>query len=129
MTIRSISPATGEVLESYDEMSPAAAQQVVAKAHKAFLSWRRTDFGARAVRMRRAAETLRRNAGEYARLMAREMGQPERDGEPEAQKCATVCDYLAEPADKFLARERVATEARTSFVTFQPLGVVLAVMP
>src|SRR3989441_6823427 len=129
MTIQSISPATGEVLESYDEMTPAAAQEVVAKAHKAFLSWRRTDFVARAERMGRAAETLRRNASEYARLMAQEMGKPVRDGEAEAKKCARVCDYFAENADRFLAREPIATEARTSFVTFQPLGVVLAVMP
>jgi succinate-semialdehyde dehydrogenase/glutarate-semialdehyde dehydrogenase len=129
MTIQSISPTTGEVLESYDEMTPAAAQEAVAEAHAAFLSWRRTPFAARAERMRRAAKTLRRNAGEYARLMAQEMGKPVRDGEAEAQKCASVCDYFAEKADRFLAREPVATEARTSFVTFQPLGVVLAVMP
>ena len=129
MTIQSINPATGDVLESYDEMTPAAVREVTSNAHRAFLSWRRTDLAARAGPMRQAAETLRRDAGEYARLMAREMGKPVRDGVAEAQKCATVCDYYAENADRFLAREPVATEARASFVTFQPLGVVLAVMP
>jgi succinate-semialdehyde dehydrogenase/glutarate-semialdehyde dehydrogenase len=129
MSIQSISPATGAVLESYEEMPPAAVRNVVANAHQAFLSWRRTDFAARAEPMRRAAETLRRNAGDYARLMAQEMGKPVRDGAAEAQKCARVCDYYAENTDRFLAREPVPTEARTSFVTFQPLGVVLAVMP
>src|SRR5467141_1725567 len=79
--------------------------------------------------MRKAAETLRANAAEYARLMAQEMGKPVRDGVAEAQKCALGCDFYAEHAERFLAREPVAIEARKSFVTFHPLGVILAVMP
>jgi succinate-semialdehyde dehydrogenase / glutarate-semialdehyde dehydrogenase len=129
MTMQSVNPATGKVLASYEEMTPEAAMGVVAQAHEAFLSWLRTGLAARAERMQRAAEGLRRDAGEYARLMAQEMGKPIRDGVAEAQKCALVCDYFAEHAGRFLGREPVATEARTSFVTFQPLGVVLAVMP
>jgi succinate-semialdehyde dehydrogenase/glutarate-semialdehyde dehydrogenase len=129
MTIQAINPATGEVVASYEEIAPSAAADVVAKVHAAFLSWRRTGIAARAECMRRAAETLRRDAGQDARLMAQEMGKPIRDGIAEAQKCATVCDYYAEHAAHFLAREPVATEARASFVTFQPLGVVLAIMP
>ena len=129
MAIQSINPATGEVLASYQEMTPAAAQEVVEQAHEAFLAWRRTDLATRAARMQRAAERLRRDADDYARLMAREMGKPIREGAAEARKCASACDYFAEHADQFLARANVATEARTSFVTFQPLGVVLAVMP
>jgi succinate-semialdehyde dehydrogenase / glutarate-semialdehyde dehydrogenase len=81
------------------------------------------------VPMRKAAEILRKEARDFAHLMAREMGKPVRDGVAEAQKCATACDYFAEHAAKFLAREVVKTEARSSFVTFNPLGVVLAVMP
>src|SRR5438445_11747419 len=129
MNLQSINPATGEVLESYQETTPNAVQGIVAKTHEAFLSWRETKLAARAERMRRAAETLRRGASEYARLMAREMGKPVRDGVAEAQKCALVCDYFADHARRFLVRQLVATEARTSFVTFQPFGVVLAVMP
>ena len=72
---------------------------------------------------------LRSNAAEYARLMAEEMGKPVRDGVAEVQKCAVGCDYYAENAERFLAPEMVKTEARKSFVIFQPLGVVLAVMP
>jgi succinate-semialdehyde dehydrogenase/glutarate-semialdehyde dehydrogenase len=79
--------------------------------------------------MRKAAEILRAEAGDCARLMAREMGKPVRDGVAEAQKCALACDFYAEHASRFLAREPVATDARNSFVTFNPLGVVLAVMP
>jgi succinate-semialdehyde dehydrogenase/glutarate-semialdehyde dehydrogenase len=79
--------------------------------------------------MRQAAQVLRSNAAEYARLMAEEMGKPMRAGAAEVQKCALGCDYYAENAERFLAPEVVKTEARKSFVTFQPLGVVLAVMP
>ena len=79
--------------------------------------------------MRKAAEILRSEARGFAQLMAREMGKPLRDGIAEAQKCASCCDFYAERAEGLLARESVESEARRSFVTFNPLGVVLAVMP
>ncbi len=129
MTIRAINPATGEVVATHDEMTPAAAAGIIEDVHAAFLGWRRKSFAERAAPMRRAAAILRGSAGEYARLMAREMGKPVREGVAEAQKCASVCDFYADSAERFLARETIATEARKSFVTFNPLGVVLAVMP
>jgi succinate-semialdehyde dehydrogenase/glutarate-semialdehyde dehydrogenase len=79
--------------------------------------------------MRRAAQILRDRAEEYGRLMTLGMGKPVRDGRAEAQKCAWVCDYYADNAGAFLQEEVIETDARKSFVTFQPLGVVLAVMP
>src|SRR6202030_2030156 len=91
--------------------------------------WRRTSFEERATLMSAAAQVLRGSAGDYARLMAQEMGKPVRDGVAEVEKCASGCDFYAENAARFLAREPIATEARNSFVTFNPLGVVLAVMP
>ena len=129
MTIRAINPATGEVVATHEEMTPAAVGRILEDVHEAFLGWRRASFADRAAPMRRAANTLRANAGDYARLMAKEMGKPIREGVAEAQKCASVCDFYAENAERFLAREAIATEARKSFVTFNPLGVVLAVMP
>ena len=129
MTLRAINPANGEVLANYDEMAPAAVGEIISAAHEEFLGWRRTSFAERAAPMRRAGEILRANAVEYARLMAREMGKPVREGTAEARKCATVCDFYAENAARFLDREPIATDARKSFVTFNPLGVVLAVMP
>ena len=129
MTMRAISPATGEVFATYDEMTPEAVGEIIERVHEAFLAWRRVSFNERAAPMRRAAEILRRDAAEYARLMAREMGKPVREGAAEARKCATVCDFYAENAERFLAREPVATEARKSFIAFNPIGVVLAVMP
>jgi succinate-semialdehyde dehydrogenase/glutarate-semialdehyde dehydrogenase len=129
MTIKTINPATGELLATYEEMAPAAVNAIIGEAHAAYLDWRRVAYAERAGPMRKAAEILRAEAADLARLMAREMGKPVRDGVAEAQKCAQVCDFYAENAARFLAREPVATEGRSSFVTFAPLGVVLAIMP
>jgi succinate-semialdehyde dehydrogenase / glutarate-semialdehyde dehydrogenase len=129
MAIQSINPATGEKLETYAEMHRAEVDEIVDKTHEAFLAWRRIPLEERAQRLRAAAQILRTKAEAWARLMAREMGKPLRDGIAEAQKCALCCEYFADKAAQMLAREPVKTEARTSFVTFNPLGVVLAVMP
>jgi succinate-semialdehyde dehydrogenase/glutarate-semialdehyde dehydrogenase len=129
MTLEAINPATGELIAKYAEMTQVSVIQVIDLAHDAFLDWRRMSFSERAAPMRKAAEILRAEAREFARLMAREMGKPVRDGVVEAQKCALTCDFYAESAAQFLAREPVKTEATNSFVTFNPLGVVLAVMP
>ena len=129
MTLQSVEPATGGLLQRYEEMSPDACRETVERAHAAFLGWRRTPLADRAARMRSAALILRGRSGRYARLMAREMGKPVREGVAEIEKCAGACDHFAEHAERSLAPEPVATEARSSYVTFQPLGVVLAVMP
>ncbi|HEV8554642.1 MAG TPA: NAD-dependent succinate-semialdehyde dehydrogenase [Casimicrobiaceae bacterium] len=129
MAIESINPATGERLKTYAEMPRDAVDDIIGKTHEAFLAWRRASFEERARPMRGAAQVLRKNAETYARLMAEEMGKPVRDGIAEAQKCALACEFYADNAEKFLARESVKTEARESFVTFNPIGVVLAVMP
>ena len=129
MAIESISPVTGEKLETYPEMTRVAVNDIIRKTHEAFLTWRRLSFEERAQCLHVAAGILRTRAEIWARLMAREMGKPLRDGIAEAQKCAVCCEYFADNAAQLLAREPVKTEARTSFVTFNPLGVVLAVMP
>src|SRR5687768_13608211 len=124
-----VNPATGAAIREYKATSPAEADAAVKKAHEAFLKWRRESFATRAAPMRRAAAILRDRARDYGRLMAEEMGKPIRDGVAEAQKCAVGCDFYAEHAEAFLARQMVEQGARTSFVAFQPIGVVLAVMP
>ena len=129
MTIQAINPTTGETINTYEEMAPAKVAQSIAQAHDAFLSWRQTSMAERAQRMHQAAKLLREQAPAYATLMAQEMGKPVKDGRAEAEKCAWVCDFYAEQAAQFLMPEVVETEASRSFVTFQPLGVVLAVMP
>jgi succinate-semialdehyde dehydrogenase / glutarate-semialdehyde dehydrogenase len=129
MTIESVNPATGEPLERYAETTPAQVSEAIGTAHRAFLAWREVPFAERARRMKRAAEILRARSGDYARRMALEMGKPIAAGRGEAEKCAWVCDYYADHAERFLADEEVASDARRSFVACQPLGVVLAVMP
>jgi succinate-semialdehyde dehydrogenase/glutarate-semialdehyde dehydrogenase len=129
MSLQAINPATGERLAAYEEITPDQLRSIIDKADEAFLDWRLTSFRSRAALMRQAAQVLRSNAAEYARLMAEEMGKPVRAGVAEVQKCAVGCDYYAENAERFLGPEIVKTQARKSFVTFQPLGVVLAVMP
>ncbi len=129
MGIEVVNPTTGEQVRTYDEMSPDDVREVVAAAHKAHLAWRRAPFSERAELIGAAARLLRDRSDEYARLMAIEMGKPVRDGRAEVEKCAWVCDYYAENAESFLAEEPVETGASESFVTHQPLGVVLAVMP
>ncbi len=129
MAIKSVNPATGETNRTYAEMTQREVDLAVEWAHSAWLSWRETSFAERAQPMRRAAAILRERKDELARLMALEMGKPLAQGAAEAEKCAWVCDYYADNAERHLADDVIPTEGQRSFVTFEPLGVVLAVMP
>lgn len=129
MTIVAINPATGETLAEYPEMTPKDVESIIAATHEAFSAWRRTTFAQRAALMKQAAVVLRAKAPLYAELMTKEMGKPIRDGRAEAEKCAWVCDYYADNAEQFLQAELVETDASKSLITYQPVGVVLAVMP
>jgi succinate-semialdehyde dehydrogenase/glutarate-semialdehyde dehydrogenase len=104
-------------------------ESVLQRAERAWLEWRETDFSERAELMRRAAEILRSKAQAYAELMAVEMGKPLPQGKAEAEKCAWACDFYAENAERFLADEPVETDAGKSYVSYRPLGPVLAIMP
>ncbi|HXJ83403.1 MAG TPA: NAD-dependent succinate-semialdehyde dehydrogenase [Candidatus Methylomirabilis sp.] len=129
MSIQSINPATDEILKTYDETSGRDLERIVAAAHASFLEWRRVPFGTRAQKMREAARILRARRAEYARTMTLEMGKPIVQGEAEADKCAWVCEYYADHAEAFLAEQSRQTDASKSYVRFDPLGPVLAVMP
>ena len=129
MVIESVNPATGRPIRVYEEMSAADAERIIDAVHDAFRQWRRTPLTERATLVRQAAFALRKNVSEYARLMAVEMGKPMKDGRAEVEKCAAGCEYYAENAERFLEPELVQTNARKSFVTYRPLGVILAVMP
>jgi succinate-semialdehyde dehydrogenase/glutarate-semialdehyde dehydrogenase len=129
MTMEAINPATGQVIKTYPTLTDEETKQVIQSCHKAYQSWRDTSFVERSQLMKKAAQVLRDNVNEYAKLMALEMGKPVTDGRAEANKCAWVCDYYAENAEEFLKPEPVEADASKSFVSFQPIGVVLAVMP
>lgn len=129
MPLLSIYPATGETFRVYEDLKPAAVKDAVQKSHEAYLDWRKTSFAERAKLMKKAGQILDERADEYAKLMTQEMGKPIKDGRAEAKKCALVCSYYADNAEKFLHAEKIDTDASKSFVTYQPLGIVLAVMP
>jgi succinate-semialdehyde dehydrogenase / glutarate-semialdehyde dehydrogenase len=129
MAITSINPATGKPIRTYDEMTAEAAAGAVVQAHSAWQSWRATPFGQRAPLMKKAASLLRQRKSELSTLMADEMGKPLAQGVGEVEKCASVCDYYADFAESHLAPDVIKTESAKSYVAFEPLGVVLAIMP
>ena len=129
MVIRSINPATEEVFAEFEEFSPEQVDTVLKEAHQAFEQWRRTSFEERAALMRSAASYLREHKERLAGLTTAEMGKPIVEAEAEIEKCAWTADFYAEHAARFLADEQVTTNARESFVAFEPLGTVLAIMP
>src|SRR5436190_15263595 len=127
MSIQSINPATGDLLETFGETPPEALERALARGHAAFLEWRGRPFAERSRLMREAGNILRTRQPELARTMTLEMGKPISQGEAEVDKCAWVCDYYAEHAERFVAPEPRPTDAWKSYVRFEPLGVVLAV--
>ena len=129
MAIATINPATGEMLRSFEPLTPDQIEQKLRLAASAFRQYRRTTFAERAECMVRAADILEKEKEECGRLMTLEMGKPFKAAVAEAAKCATACRYYAENAQRFLADELIETGARRSFIRYQPIGPILAVMP
>src|SRR3990172_1852370 len=129
MRLETINPATGKVVKTYNELNPQQVAKTIDKADAAFRDWRRSDFVRRSKLMETAARVLEEKRAKYAELMTIEMGKPIRQSVAEVEKCAWVCRYYAEHAESFLRDETVETDAAKSYVTFNPLGVVFAVMP
>lgn len=129
MPIASINPANGEILKKFDSLTNAQIDEKLQRACDTFRVYRDSSFAERAARMNRAAEILEAEKQDLARLMTTEMGKPIKGAVGEAEKCAWVCRYYAENAQRHLADELVETDAVKSYIKFQPLGPVLAVMP
>src|SRR5436309_14507077 len=129
MSFHSVNPATGEVLETFEETTPDGLTRILERADGASRAWRRRPVTERAERLRATGRLLRERKEAYARTMALEMGKPLAQGVGEAEKCAWVCDYYAEHGAAFLADEPRASDASRSYVRFEPLGPVFAIMP
>jgi succinate-semialdehyde dehydrogenase/glutarate-semialdehyde dehydrogenase len=129
MTVQSINPTTEDVLHTYEEFSQAQVDAAVQAASDAARRWRETTFGERSARLQSVARALRGQKERLATLATKEMGKPIVEAEAEVEKCAWNCDFYAEHGATFLADEHVETNASESYVAFEPLGVVLAVMP
>ncbi|MCL5029386.1 MAG: NAD-dependent succinate-semialdehyde dehydrogenase [Bacteroidetes bacterium] len=127
--IKSINPATDEEIKIYNEMSEPVIEKIIFASNQEFLSWQKTDFNTRAAKMKKAAEVLRSKKNKWAEIMTLEMGKPIAQSFSEVEKCAWVCDYFADHAEKFLSDDIIETDASKSFVTYKPLGVILAIMP
>lgn len=127
--LNSINPANSKQIKQYDEMTGEESAKIIALANSSFIKWKETSFVERSKLMFNAAKVLRENVKEYSEVMTLEMGKPIVQARAEVEKCAWVCDYYAENAEKFLTDEVIKTDAANSFVAYQPLGVVLAIMP
>lgn len=129
MPLVSTNPATGQEIDRYDEHEDDQIDQMIERSIGAFRRRQPSRFAERAEKMRRAADILEGRSREFAEIMTSEMGKPIQQAVAEAEKCAWVCRFYAERAEEFLAPERVETDGANTYVAFQPLGPVLAVMP
>ena len=129
MAIQSINPSTEELIKTFNEFSKDQIITEIEKSYKAFLQWRDTTFTFRKKLMQNAAKVLKEKKEKYSRTMTLEMGKPIKQSYSEVEKCAWVCEYFAENAEKFLSKEYIQTDASESFVQYDPIGAILAVMP
>ncbi|OUL34169.1 NADP-dependent succinic semialdehyde dehydrogenase [Nostoc sp. T09] len=129
MAIATINPATGETLKTFESLNDTEIAAKLDLAGQAFEHYRKTSFAERSQWLQKAAEILEQEKAEFAKVMTLEMGKPLKAAIAEVEKCALVCRYYAEHAASFLADVTVETDASKSFVRYQPLGVILAVMP
>lgn len=129
MPIATINPFNGETLRVFDPLTPEQLDSKLELSAKTFFRYRRTSFSYRAQRMVRAADILERDKDKLGRSITIEMGKPLTSSVQEIEKCAKVCRYYAEHAERYLGDDIVATNAAKSFVRYLPLGPVLAIMP
>lgn len=127
--VKSINPYTGVVLETYKKHSQAEVNRMIEQADDRFTTWRNTSFADRAKILLATADELKNNTSVYAKTITLEMGKPIAQAIAEVEKCAWVCEYYAQNAEAQLADELIETDADNSYVSYEPLGVLLAVMP
>ena len=127
--LTTVNPLTEETIRDYNEMSVKEAGEIIDKTHNAYLDWRKSSFEVRAALFYKLADLLEERKDSLADLMTEEMGKVHTQGTAEVVKCAWACRYYADNAAKFLADEPVETDLDVSFVSYQPIGVILAIMP
>ncbi|MCL6219265.1 NAD-dependent succinate-semialdehyde dehydrogenase [Zunongwangia pacifica] len=127
--ITSKNPYTGEVIEEFKEYTKAEVDNAIQKAYDRFKTWRKLSFSEKSKLLKNAAKELRDNKKTYAEDITKEMGKPISQSLAEIEKCAWVCEYYAENAENHLAKEIIETDAQKSYVSYEPIGVVLAIMP
>ena len=126
---KSINPYNQEVIETYGEFQEDRIRILLETAELTFEGWRKTGFNERANYLRHTARLLKENKDKYAKKMTLEMGKPISQAESEIEKCAWVCEHYAENGEEFLKSEKIKSDASQSYVTYEPLGTILAIMP
>ena len=129
MTFTSTNPYNGEELKTYHELSEREVYETLERSEKAYESWREVPISERCRLLKRAAEVLNKNVDRYAETITLEMGKPISEARGEIKKCAWVCNFYAENSEQFLADELIETDAEESFISYDPIGTVLAIMP
>lgn len=129
MAIQTMNPATNEVVKTFEAHTTALVTKKIEAADKAFRRWRKSSFAERAELMQKCADILDNEAEKYGRIITLEMGKPLKDAIAEVKKCAIACRYYAQNAADFLKDEEIETKAAKSLIAYEPLGVILAVMP
>tara|TARA_Y100001960_G_scaffold203723_1_gene212795 strand:+ start:731 stop:2089 length:1359 start_codon:yes stop_codon:yes gene_type:complete len=127
--ITSKNPYTGEVIEEFKEYTKEEINNAIKKADDRYKTWRKVSFSEKSKLLKNAAKELRDNKQSYAEDITQEMGKPITQALAEIEKCAWVCEYYAENAENHLAREIIETDAQKSYVSYEPIGIVLAIMP
>ncbi len=127
--MKTINPTTGELIKEYSNTSFEEIEKIITRSNSAQKKWAKLDYSERALFLNKIVELLKDQKRELADLMATEMGKPLNQGIREIEKCAWVCEFYAEKASEFLSNQEVRTDATKSYVTFNPIGVVLSIMP
>lgn len=127
--MKSVNPANGEINQNYEMHTAKGIEKIVNSVDKCWHQWEKTSFLQRSLLMQNLALLLKTKKEELARLMALEMGKVLHEGISEIEKCAWVCDYYAENAENFLENETIVSDFSKSYVSYQPLGTILAIMP
>ena len=129
MSIKSINPYNNRLIEEFEEFSEKKIDELLNQSGESFEKWKRTDFDYRKSLMKNVSRVLQQNINVYAESITSEMGKPITESRAEVEKCAWVCEYYADHAKNFLKTESVDTDADTSYVTYEPLGTILGIMP
>ncbi|MBA2376340.1 MAG: NAD-dependent succinate-semialdehyde dehydrogenase [Rubrobacter sp.] len=129
MAIQTINPATGEEIKFFDELTESQTEEKIQLAADTFREWRKTSFSERSEKLIKAAEILENEAEEFGRIMTLEMGKPLAASIAEANKCAKGCRYYAENAEKFMGDVNIPFEGAETYIRYEPLGPILAIMP
>ncbi len=129
MHLRTINPSSGKIEKVFKEHTPAQIDVMIDAVQDSFLKWRETDFTTRSHLMQNASRILLEQKEQFAKIMTLEMGKPIMQAYAEVEKCAWVCSYYAKNAEEMLAKEIITTDASESYIQFDPIGIVLAIMP